>query len=99
MYEDEEVLAFNDIHPLAPVHVLVIPKKHIESMNDFDEEDCNLAGRILLVAKKIAADLNISDGGYKMLIRTGSHGGQEVPHVHLHLIGGCKLYENIRPAD
>jgi histidine triad (HIT) family protein len=96
VYEDETVLAFKDIHPLAPVHVLVIPKKHITSINDLEERDEQLAGHIILVAKKIAQDLQTAEKGYKLLIRTGEWGGQEVGHIHLHLIGGAKLSEDIR---
>lgn len=95
-YEDEAVVAFGDIHPLAPVHVLIIPRRHIESVNDLTDKDIVLVGKMILTAKKIAEDLKISENGYKLLIRTGQDGGQEVPHVHLHLIGGAKLREEIR---
>lgn len=95
LYEDDLVVAFRDIHPMAPVHVLVIPKKHIESVADMTDADEKLAGRLILVAKKIAANLNISAKGYKLLIRVGEHGGQEVGHIHLHLIGGARLREDI----
>jgi histidine triad (HIT) family protein len=97
VFEDEDILAFKDVHPIAPVHMLIIPKRHIESINDLKEEDTNLAGKMIIVAKKIAQDFDISEKGYKLLIRTGEWGGQEVPHIHLHLIGGAKLYEEIRP--
>ena len=97
VFEDEDVFAFKDIHPIAPVHILIIPKKHIESINDLKEEDTNLAGKMIMTAKKIAKDFDISEKGYKLLIRTGEWGGQEVPHIHLHLIGGAKLSEEIRP--
>lgn len=97
VYEDDQVFAFKDIHPLAPVHVLIIPKRHIESVNDLVETDESLAGHLILIARKIAKDLNISEEGYKLLFRVGKHGGQEVEHLHLHLIGGAKLYEEIRP--
>jgi histidine triad (HIT) family protein len=76
----------------------VIPKKHIESANDLNESDQELAGKLIFAAKKIAQDLQISEKGYKLLIRTGKDGGQEVPHIHLHLIGGCRLHEDIRPV-
>lgn len=97
VFEDESVLAFRDVNPLAPVHVLIIPKRHIESMNDLEDEV--LLGQLLSRAVKIAKDLKISDDGYKLLIRTGKDGGQEVPHVHLHLIGGAKLREEIGPVN
>lgn len=97
VYEDDQVFAFDDIHPLAPVHVLIIPKNHIENVNSLSEADKNLAGHMILTAGKIAKNLKISEEGYKLLFRTGRHGGQEVEHIHLHLIGGAELYEEIRP--
>lgn len=97
VYEDEDILAFKDVRPLAPVHILIIPKKHVATVNDFEENDAELIGKMILTAKKIAADFDISPKGYKLLIRVGEWGGQEVMHVHLHLIGGAKLQENIHP--
>jgi len=97
VYEDEEILAFYDIHPIAPVHILVVPKKPIESIATMDDEDAAVVGRMFLVARDIARDLNISEKGYKLLIRVGKDGGQEVPHLHLHLLGGARLSENIHP--
>jgi len=97
LYEDNLVVAFSDIHPIAPVHVLIIPKKHIESVADLNDRDEKLPGRLVMAAKKIAEKLKIAQNGYKLLFRVGSHGGQEVAHIHLHLIGGAKLSENIRP--
>ncbi|MCX6762569.1 MAG: histidine triad nucleotide-binding protein [Candidatus Moranbacteria bacterium] len=97
VYEDEDVIAFRDAHPIAPVHVLVIPKKHIASVVDISGEDTMLMGKLIATAKKIASDLKISEKGYKLLIRVGEHGGQEVEHIHLHLIGGARLSENINP--
>jgi histidine triad (HIT) family protein len=99
VYEDEDILAFNDVRPLAPVHVLIIPKRHIESMNDLTEKDTELIGKMVLVAKKIAIDFDISPKGYKLLTRVGEWGGQEVAHLHMHLLGGVRLYENIRPWE
>lgn len=95
IYEDEDVLAFYDIHPIAPVHVLIIPKKPIESIVTMTEDDVPIIGKMFLVARNIARDLNISEKGYKLLIRVGRDGGQEVPHLHLHLLGGARLAENI----
>ena len=97
VYEDDEILAFRDIHPLAPVHILIIPKKPIESIATMEASDVPLVGKIFLVAQNIARDLNISKKGYKLLIRVGRDGGQEVPHLHLHLLGGARLTENIHP--
>jgi len=97
VYEDADILAFRDAHPIAPVHVLVIPKKHIASITDITEQDTFLMGKLVATAKKIASDLKISDKGYRLLFRVGEHGGQEVGHIHLHLIGGARLLENIHP--
>lgn len=99
LYEDDFVAAFPDLHPIAPVHVLVIPKKHIGSITEIGVEDELLMGKLITTAKKIADDLRISEKGYKLLIRVGKHGGQEVQHIHLHLIGGAKLSEGIGPID
>ncbi len=90
IFEDDLVLAFDDVHPVASVHVLIIPKKHFESINDLTKTQKNerLMGRLILVAKQIASDRGIAEKGYKLLIRTGKEGGQEVPHIHLHLMGG-----------
>lgn len=98
VYEDDTILAFRDIRPIAPVHILLIPKKHVGSINDLQEEDAMLAGRMVLRARDMARDLKISESGYKLLFRVGKDGGQEVPHIHLHLIGGAPLHEDIRPA-
>lgn len=98
LYEDELVCAFSDIKPLAPVHILVIPKEHIASVNDVTDAQRDVMGALILAAKKLAQKKGITEGGYKLLIRTGSDGGQEVPHIHLHLIGGAPLTENIHPA-
>lgn len=98
VYEDDLVFAFHDIHPIAPVHVLIIPKKHLESINGLEAEDAPIMGAMLLAAKKIAAELGIAAGGYKLLIRTGRDGGQDVPHIHMHLLGGARLREDIGPV-
>ena len=99
LYEDELVVAFADIHPMAPVHILVIPREHLESINSLtdDEKSERIAGRLLMVAKKLAKEQGIDEKGYKLLIRTGRHGGQEIPHIHLHLLGGARLSEDIHP--
>ncbi len=96
-FETENILAFKDVNPLAPVHILIIPKRHIETINDLEESDKELIGGMFLAAKQIAKDLNISEKGYKLLFRVGKDGGQEVSHIHLHLIGGARLFEEIRP--
>lgn len=90
-YEDESIIAFDDIHPKAPIHVLVIPKKHIPTLNDVSEADDELLAKIIRVAKKIASDLGISENGYRISMNCNRDGGQEVFHIHLHLFGGKKL--------
>lgn len=95
VYEDEQIIAFKDIKPITPVHILIIPKKHISSIAEIKEIDINLLGKMIFVAKKIADDSNLSEKGYKLLFRVKEYGGQEVEHVHLHLIGGGMLYEDI----
>ncbi len=97
IYEDDMVTAFEDRQPLAPVHILIIPKKHIPTIDDLKKEDEQLAGRMIMTAQKIAKDLNISEKGYKLLFRVKNYGGQEIDHVHLHLLGGARLSEGIRP--
>ena len=87
VYEDDEVLAFNDIQPQRPVHVLVIPKKHITSLAHAGLEDAPVLGRMLAVANQIAVDQGSTDG-FLSIINTGRVGGQEVMHVHMHIVGG-----------
>ena len=87
VYETENIVAFNDINPQAPVHILVIPKKHIESLNDLYDKD--LAGELLESVKEICKKLNITD--YRTVINTGKEAGQEVFHIHLHIISGRPL--------
>ena len=96
--ERENLVAFKDRNPIAPVHILVIPKKHIATINDLENEDAQLIGEMIVTAKEIAKNLAISEKGYKLLFRVGEWGGQEVPHIHLHLIGGARLHEEIRPV-
>ncbi|MDD2731905.1 MAG: histidine triad nucleotide-binding protein [Candidatus Pacebacteria bacterium] len=85
VYEDEKVIAFNDIYPKAPVHILVVPKKHIISLDHIELEDKDLVWNLISTAKKIAKDKNLS--GYKLLINIGRKGGQIVDHLHIHLMG------------
>jgi histidine triad (HIT) family protein len=99
VYEDSDILAFKDIHPLAPVHVLVIPKRHIESVNSLKKSDTELVGKMIIIAKELAEKAGIAKSGYKLLLRVGRDGGQEVPHMHMHLLGGARLSENIRPEQ
>lgn len=91
LYEDEDILAFKDINPVAPVHILLIPKKHIISVNDLIDQDAQVIGRIFIVLKKLAAQLGIAESGYRVVTNTGKDGGQVVDHLHFHLIGGKEL--------
>ncbi len=96
-YESANVVAFSDINPIAPVHILIIPKEHIASVNDIERKQGDVLIEMFLAAKQLAVENDIAASGYKLLIRTGSDGGQEVPHLHLHLIGGAALSEDIHP--
>jgi histidine triad (HIT) family protein len=87
VYEDEEILAFNDISPARPVHILVIPKMHIESLAHVTEADAPLLGKMLAIANKLATEQGSPDG-FRIIINTGRIGHQEVPHLHIHIVGG-----------
>ena len=89
VHEDEHMLAFRDIDPKAPTHVLVIPKTHVASLND--TTDAEMLGRLMLVAKSLAASEGLSSDGYRTVVNTGPNAGQTVFHIHLHLLGGRKL--------
>ncbi len=91
VYEDDHVLAFRDINPQAPVHVLVTPKKLIPRLGEAVEEDRELLGRLLLAATTIARQLGVSESGYRVVINHGPDAGESVPHLHLHLLGGRAL--------
>ena len=86
VFEDEKMVAFNDINPKARVHILIVPKKHIESVKQLEENDKELAGELFLVAKKIAEENNLQ--GYKLVVNVGREGGQLVDHLHVHLLSG-----------
>lgn len=91
VYQDELVTAFRDINPLASTHILIVPNKVIPTVNDLTAEDEITAGRMLLVAKKLAEREGIAADGYRLIINCNQHGGQEVYHLHMHLIGGRPL--------
>jgi histidine triad (HIT) family protein len=91
VYQDDLVTAFRDINPAAPTHILIVPNKEIPTANDLSEEDQDVAGRMLVVASKLAAQEGIAEDGYRLIINCNEHGGQEVFHLHLHLIGGRPL--------
>jgi histidine triad (HIT) family protein len=91
IHEDDLAFAFHDISPQAPTHVLIVPKKHIASMNETSQDDLQLLGHLTLVASKLAAQLGLSEKGYRMVINTGVGAGQSVWHIHVHLLGGRTL--------
>ncbi len=91
VYQDEDIAAFYDINPQALVHILIIPKKHIASLNELTESDKNLMGNIIVTAKKLAEQHKISVNGYKIVANCGHDGGQVVDHIHFHLLGGEPL--------
>lgn len=91
LYEDGDVVVFKDIHPKAPVHILVVPKEHFKSLNELTPERAALGGKILVTAAKMAGELGMREGGYKVVINTGRDGGQVIDHFHLHVLGGQKL--------
>ncbi len=88
VYEDDELIAINDINPQAPVHILIIPKREISTLNELDESDAILMGKIIIVAKKIAANKDIAEDGYRLLVNCNKNAGQTVFHIHFHLLGG-----------
>lgn len=92
VYEDDEILAFKDINPQAPYHILIIPKKEIPTINDLTDEDEKLVGKMVLQAKNLAKDMGFADDGYRLVFNCNSQGGQEVYHIHLHLIGGRQMH-------
>lgn len=88
IYEEKHIIAFHDIAPQAPHHILIIPRKHIATINDLQLEDNELIGDMMIVAKKLAADLKMSEDGYRVIMNCNQNGGQAVYHIHFHLLGG-----------
>jgi histidine triad (HIT) family protein len=88
LYRDQQVTVFRDSHPMGPTHLLIVPNRHIESLNDLVDEDEALMGYMFLVARKLAAKEGVDKSGYRLVVNTRDHGGQRVYHLHLHLIGG-----------
>ena len=95
IYQDEEVIAFSDIEPQAPVHLLIIPKKHIPSLIHLAEAESPLIGHMVNVANQLAKREGIAEGGYRLAISCGEQGGQVVPHLHMHLLGGRRLSDEL----
>ncbi len=91
VFEDDEIIAFRDINPQAPVHLLIVPKVEIATVNDIRPEQAELIGKLVLTAQRLAADAGIAEDGYRLVINCNRHGCQEVFHLHLHLIGGRQL--------
>ena len=95
VYEDEEVLAFHDINPAAPIHILVIPKKHISMLTELKQEDEALMGKMFTIINKIAKQEGFEKKGYRVIVNCGKDSEQEVMHIHFHILGGTKLGEKI----
>ena len=95
IYRDEELLAFRDISPLAPTHILIIPRKHIPSLLNISETEMPLMGHMINTANQLAKSEGIAESGYRLVINCGKEGGQLVPHLHLHLLGGRKLADGL----
>lgn len=91
VYSDDELLAFNDISPQAPTHVVIIPRTHIATVNDLTEAQAGIIGKMILCAKALAADTGIAESGYRLVMNCNEQGGQTVFHIHLHLMGGRQL--------
>ncbi|MEN9837575.1 MAG: purine nucleoside phosphoramidase [Pseudomonadota bacterium] len=98
VHQDERVTAFRDIHPRAPVHLLIVPNKAIATANDIADEDEALVGHMFTVARDLAKREGIAENGYRLIINCNSHGGQEVYHLHVHLVGGVPLGPMISPS-
>ncbi len=91
LYRDDLVTAFRDIYPVAPVHVLIVPNRHIVSVNHVEAEDEAVLGRMFRAARRLAAELGVAEDGYRLVVNTGRDGGQAIFHLHMHLIGGRRL--------
>jgi len=92
VHDDDLVVAIRDLHPVAPVHVLLMPRAHVGSARDLTEADAPLAGRLLTVAAALARSEGIAEGGYRLVVNTGDDGGQTVGHLHVHLLGGRAMH-------
>jgi len=91
VFEDDDVLAFNDVNPQAPVHVLIIPKKHISTVNDMSAEDVSVMGKLFSTAKTIASQKAVSEEGYRLVVNSNEQAGQSVFHIHMHLLAGRNM--------
>ena len=95
VYRDDDIVAFRDVHPVAPTHILIVPRRHITDVNELRDGDADLIGRIVLVARRLAKEEGIADSGYRLAINCGPDGGQKVMHLHMHLIGGRRLDDSL----
>jgi histidine triad (HIT) family protein len=95
IYQDEELIAFRDIKPQAPVHLIIIPRKHIPSIAQLSAADSELIGHMVAVANRLAKEEGVAEKGYRLAINCGEEGGQLVPHLHLHLLGGRRLSDTL----
>jgi len=95
LYQDDDVMAFRDINPLAPVHVLIIPKRHITSLAALADDDTTIIGHMVRVANQLARQEGVAEKGYRLVISSGEDGGQVVPHLHMHLLGGRRLSDRL----
>ncbi|GER78500.1 MAG: histidine triad nucleotide-binding protein [Anaerolineaceae bacterium] len=91
VHRDEHVTVFRDIRPAAPTHLLIVPNRHIASVNDLEKSDAALVGHMFVVAKQVAAQQGLAESGYRLIVNTGAEGGQTVFHLHLHLLGGRQM--------
>lgn len=91
VYKDKDIVAFKDINPAAPIHIMIVPVKHIVSLAAMEEKDTPIVGKMTVVANKVAKDLGIEDKGYRLIINNGADAGQVIQHLHMHLLGGREL--------
>jgi len=91
VFRDEQVTAFRDLRPAAPTHILIVPNRHIDSVNLLTSEDEPLIGRLFIIAKQLASQEGIAESGYRLVVNTNAHAGQTVFHIHLHLLGGAPM--------
>jgi histidine triad (HIT) family protein len=99
VHQDEHITCFRDINPVAPVHILIVPNREIATLNDFEEDDQLLAGHMLLTAKRLAKQEGIAESGYRLIINCNEEGGQEVYHLHVHLMGGRPMGPMVKRAN
>jgi histidine triad (HIT) family protein len=95
VYEDDKILSFDDIHPMAPIHVIIIPKQHFSTLLDIDTKNVNIMGDLIFAAQKVATLKGIEEKGFRTVINCNAEGGQVVFHLHMHLLGGRKLHDEL----